>query len=79
MEVPKSNRKGRKSAKETLPPTDPAVHHHISMETRNKLDIADFLDTNEGDAALEVCYDIHYDFLQCSDQPFHIELCSSAN
>ena len=53
---PKSKRKGRKSVKEALPPTDPAVHHHISTETRNKIDIADFLDANEGDPALEVSY-----------------------
>jgi len=51
-----SKPKGRKSVKETLSPTDPAVHHHISTETRNKVDIADFLDANEGDPALAVCY-----------------------
>ena len=54
--MPRSKPKGRKSVKETLSLTDPAVHHHISTETRNKVDIADFLDANEGDPALKVCY-----------------------
>jgi hypothetical protein len=57
--MPKSKRKGRKLVEETLLPTDPALHHHISTETRNKVDIADFLDANEGDPALTVCYNIH--------------------
>ena len=57
--MPKSKRKGRKLVEETLSPTDPALHHHISTETRNKVDIADFLDANEGDPALTVCYYIH--------------------
>ena len=52
--MPKSKRKGRKLVEETLSPTDPALHHHISTETRNKVDIADFLDANEGDPALTV-------------------------
>jgi hypothetical protein len=46
--------KGRKPVKESLPPTSPTTHHHISAETRNKVDIADLLDENEGDPALEV-------------------------
>jgi len=46
--------KGRKPVKESLPKTSPNVHHHISAETRNKVDIADLLDENEGDPALEV-------------------------
>ena len=46
--------KGRKPVKESLPQTSPNVHHHISAETRNKVDIADLLDENEGDPALEV-------------------------
>jgi hypothetical protein len=55
IETPKSKQKGRKSVKENLPPTDPAVHYHISTETRNRVDIADFLDVNEDDPAVEVC------------------------
>ena len=46
--------KGRKPVKESLPQTLPITHHHISAETRNKVDIADVLDENEGDPALEV-------------------------
>jgi len=46
--------KGRKPVKESLPPTSPTTHHHISAETRNKVDIAELLDENEGDPALEV-------------------------
>jgi hypothetical protein len=46
--------KGRKPVKESLPHTSPTTHHHISAETRNKVDIADLLDENEGDPALEV-------------------------
>ena len=48
------NPKGRKPVKESLPPTSPTEHHHISAEARNKVDIADLLDENEGDPALEV-------------------------
>ena len=46
--------KGRKRVKESLPQTSPTTHHHISAETRNKVDIAYLLDENEGDPALEV-------------------------
>jgi len=46
--------KGRKPVEESLPHTSPTTHHHISAETRNKVDIADLLDENEGDPALEV-------------------------
>ena len=46
--------KGCKPVKEILPHTLPTTHHHISAETRNKVDIADLLDENEGDPALEV-------------------------
>jgi len=48
------HRKGRKPVKEYLQYTSPSIHHHISTETRNKVDIADLLDENEGDLALEV-------------------------
>ena len=49
------SRKGHKPpVKESLPPTSPTTHHHISAETRNKVDIADLLDVHEGDPALEV-------------------------
>jgi len=48
------SRKGRKPVKESLPHTSPTIHHHISAETRNKVDIADLLDVHEGDPALEV-------------------------
>ncbi len=46
--------KDRKPVKESLPHTSPTTHHHISAETQNKVDIADLLDENEGDPALEV-------------------------
>ena len=61
-EVPSVNRKGRKSVKESLSLTDPTVHHQISTDTRNKVNIADYLDENEGDPALEVLY---YLFIFC--------------
>jgi len=48
--------KGRKPVKEPLQHTSPTTHHHISAETRNKVDIADLLDENEGDPALEVVF-----------------------
>ena len=48
------NPKGRKPVKESLAHTSPTAHHHISVETRNKVDIANLLDESEGDPALEV-------------------------
>ena len=60
----KPKRRGRKLlVKEDLPFTSPTAHHHISAEIRNKVDIADLLDENEGDPGLEVCIQIFYDFL----------------
>ncbi len=53
IELPKSLT-GHKSLKEVLPPTSPFAHHHISAETCNRVDIADYLDVNERDLALEV-------------------------
>jgi hypothetical protein len=47
--------RGRKRVLEVLPPTSPTVHHHISTETREKVDIAQYLDDNEDDPAVEVC------------------------
>src|SRR6266704_5417231 len=34
------------------------THHHISAETQNKVDIADLLDENEEDPALEVIFQL---------------------
>ena len=48
--------KGRKPVKEPLQHTSPIAHHHMSAETRNKVDIADLLDENEGNPALEVVF-----------------------
>jgi len=53
IEMPK-HLTGHKSLKEVLPATSPIAHHHISAETRNRVEIADYLDENEGDPALEV-------------------------
>jgi len=50
------NTKGRKPVEEYLQHTSPITHHHILAETRNKVDIADLLDENEGDPALEVVF-----------------------
>ena len=47
--------RGRKRISEVLPPTSPTAHHHISTETREKVDIAQYLDDNEDDPAVEVC------------------------
>jgi hypothetical protein len=69
------NLKGRKPVKEPLPHTLPTTHHHISAETRNKVDIADLLDENEGDPALEV-YSSQYFLLPFSNLCF-AGLCSS--
>jgi len=52
--------KGRKRV--SLPQTSPTTHHHISAETRNKVDIADLLDENEGDPALEVRIQASFNF-----------------
>jgi hypothetical protein len=54
------NPKGCKPVKEPLPHTLPTTHHHMSAETRNKVDIADLLDENEGDPALEVAFKITF-------------------
>jgi hypothetical protein len=56
------NPKGRKPVKEFLPHTSPTTHYHISAETQNKVDIANLLDKNEGDPALEVCIQTNIDF-----------------
>ena len=50
------NPKGRKPVQEPLPHTSPTTHHHMSVKTKNKVDIADLLDENEGDPALEVAF-----------------------
>jgi hypothetical protein len=76
-EQPKSKQKDRKSVKEALPSTDPAVHHHMSTETRNKVDIADFLNANEGDPALKVSHYIQFSTTRTDF--FFIELCFSVN
>ena len=47
-------RRGRKQISEVLPLTSPTLHHHISAETREKVDIAEYCDAHEGDPALEV-------------------------
>jgi len=46
--------RGRKRISEVLPPTSPTVHHHISTETHEKVDITQYLDDNEDDPAVEV-------------------------
>ena len=52
--VPIPKLRGRKRIAEVLPPTSPTIHHHISAETRERVDIYQFLDEHEGDPALEV-------------------------
>lgn len=39
---------------ETLPPTSPDQHHHISLDTRSKVILPVWLNQNEGDPALLV-------------------------
>ena len=52
------NPKGYKPVKEFLPHTLLTTHHHISAKTQNKVDIADLLDENEEDPALEVIFQL---------------------
>ena len=46
--------RGRKRIAEVLPPTSPTIHHHISAETRERVDIIQYLDDNEDNPALKV-------------------------
>ncbi len=53
VEIPKLHQ-GRKQLSEILPPTSPTIHHHISAETHERVNIPEYCDANEGDPALEV-------------------------
>jgi hypothetical protein len=39
---------------DTLPPTLPEVHHHISTDTRQKVELLQWLDRNREDPAIQV-------------------------
>ena len=40
---------------DTLPPTLPEVHHHISTDIRQKVELLQWLDRNREDPAIQVC------------------------
>jgi hypothetical protein len=44
------------SSPDRLSPTSPTTHYHVSLDSRHKVHLPTWLDQNEDDPALKVCY-----------------------
>ena len=61
VEIPKL--RGRKRIAEVLPPTSATVHHHISAETCERVDVIQYLDDHEDDPALKVSQSVFLQYI----------------